>query len=78
MACLPGSFSDNFRSAQLWRNRIIPPVEVTAGLGLPANACLTGLVGDNFRLAHMWNGYFVPSMDLTGVVSRPWLWNSGH
>jgi hypothetical protein len=78
LACLPGSFSDNFRSPQKWENRLVPSVDVTVSLGKPAIACLPGEYGNNFRLAHIWNGFYVPSMDVTGVMTKPFMWNSGH
>jgi hypothetical protein len=78
LACLTGSFSDNFRSPQIWKNRLIPPMDVTASLGKLAAACLPGEYASNFRLAHVWNGFYIPAMDVSGVMTQPFMWNGGH
>ena len=78
LACLPGSFTNNFRTPQIWANRVIPPVDVSARLENPAPVCLPGESDANFRLAHVWHGYYIPSVDVTAVITRPFMWNSGH
>ena len=49
----------------MWKNILIPSMDVTGVVGGPLNVSAQKPSDSGFRKPHMWNGIYIPSMDVT-------------